>query len=80
METKGTGRARQGTICAPQWRGGGIVFGPTPRSYSYKMPKKMRRLALRSALSFKVQTTLQSLILLALMHQNKRIQKCFNYT
>ena len=48
-------RARQGTIRAPQWRGGGIVFGPTPRSYSYKMPKKMRRLALRSALSFKVQ-------------------------
>ncbi|ASE36685.1 MULTISPECIES: 50S ribosomal protein L4 [Staphylococcus] len=52
---KGTGRARQGTIRAPQWRGGGIVFGPTPRSYSYKMPKKMRRLALRSALSYKVQ-------------------------
>ncbi|MBF0748219.1 50S ribosomal protein L4 [Mammaliicoccus lentus] len=51
---KGTGRARQGTIRAPQWRGGGIVFGPTPRSYSYKMPKKMRRLALRSALSAKV--------------------------
>ena len=50
---KGTGRARQGTIRAPQWRGGGIVFGPTPRSYSYKMPKKMRRLALRSALSAK---------------------------
>ena len=43
-----------GTIRAPQWRGGGIVFGPTPRSYAYKMPKKMRRLALRSALSFKV--------------------------
>lgn len=52
---KGTGRARQGTIRAPQWRGGGVVFGPTPRSYAYKMPKKMRRLALRSALSFKVQ-------------------------
>lgn len=51
---KGTGRARQGTIRAPQWRGGGVVFGPTPRSYGYKMPKKMRRLALRSALSFKV--------------------------
>ena len=50
---KGTGRARQGTIRAPQWRGGGIVFGPTPRSHSYKMPKKMRRLALRSALSAK---------------------------
>lgn len=52
---KGTGRARQGTIRAPQWRGGGVVFGPTPRSYAYKMPKKMRRLALRSAISDKVQ-------------------------
>jgi len=52
---KGTGRARQGTIRAPQWRGGGIVFGPTPRSYGYKLPKKVRRLALKSALSAKVQ-------------------------
>ena len=51
---KGTGRARQGSIRSPQWRGGGIVFGPTPRSYSFKMPRKMRRLALRSALSSKV--------------------------
>ncbi|GKV55116.1 50S ribosomal protein L4 [Sporosarcina sp. NCCP-2222] len=51
---KGTGRARQGSIRSPQWRGGGIVFGPTPRSYSYKLPKKVRRLALRSALSTKV--------------------------
>ncbi|ARD48151.1 50S ribosomal protein L4 [Sporosarcina sp. P37] len=51
---KGTGRARQGSIRSPQWRGGGIVFGPTPRSYSYKMPKKVRRLALLSALSTKV--------------------------
>jgi large subunit ribosomal protein L4 len=51
---KGTGRARQGTIRAPQWKGGGIVFGPTPRSYSYKLPKKVRRLALKSALSEKV--------------------------
>lgn len=51
---KGTGNARQGTIRAPQFRGGGVVFGPTPRSYSYKMPRKMRRLALRSALSAKV--------------------------
>ncbi|ANU20921.1 50S ribosomal protein L4 [Planococcus plakortidis] len=48
---KGTGRARQGSIRSPQWRGGGTVFGPTPRSYSYKLPKKVRRLALRSALS-----------------------------
>ena len=51
---KGTGRARQGTIRAPQWRGGGVVFGPTPRSYGYKLPKKVRRLALKSALSMKV--------------------------
>jgi len=50
---KGTGRARQGTIRAPHWRGGGVVFGPTPRSYEQKMPRKMRRQALRSALSVK---------------------------
>ncbi|AIC92655.1 MULTISPECIES: 50S ribosomal protein L4 [Shouchella] len=52
---KGTGRARQGSIRSPQWVGGGVVFGPTPRSYSYKLPKKVRRLALKSALSSKVQ-------------------------
>ncbi|MFD1363527.1 50S ribosomal protein L4 [Lentibacillus salinarum] len=52
---KGTGRARQGSIRAPQWVGGGTVFGPTPRSYSYKLPKKVRRLALKSAFSSKVQ-------------------------
>ncbi|MDY0410048.1 50S ribosomal protein L4 [Virgibacillus soli] len=51
---KGTGRARQGSIRSPQWVGGGVVFGPTPRSYSYRLPKKVRRLALRSALSSKV--------------------------
>ncbi|MCK1997734.1 large subunit ribosomal protein L4 [Paenisporosarcina quisquiliarum] len=50
---KGTGRARQGSIRSPQWRGGGVVFGPTPRSYSFKLPKKVRRLALLSALSTK---------------------------
>lgn len=48
---KGTGRARQGSTRSPQWRGGGSVFGPKPRSYAQDMPKKMRRLAIRSALS-----------------------------
>lgn len=50
---KGTGRARQGSIRAPQWVGGGKVHTPKPRDYSQKMPKKMRRAALRSALSVK---------------------------
>ncbi len=48
---KGTGRARQGSIRAPHWKGGGVVFGPHPRDYSQDMPKKMRRLAFRSAIS-----------------------------
>ncbi len=52
---KGTGRARQGSTRAPQWRHGGIVFGPHPRTYEQKMPRKQRRLALRSALSVKSQ-------------------------
>lgn len=51
---KGTGRARQGSIRAPQWRGGGTVFGPTPRSYAYTMPRKQRRLAIKSVLSRKL--------------------------
>ncbi len=50
---KGTGRARQGSIRAPHYVGGGTVFGPTPRSHSQQMPRKQRRLALRSALSVK---------------------------
>lgn len=53
-QQKGTGRARQGSIRSPQWVGGGRAFGPTPRSYAYKLPRKVRRLALRSALSNKV--------------------------
>ena len=51
---KGTGRARQGSIRSPQFRGGGIVFGPTPRSYNYRLPRKVRQLAIKSALSQKV--------------------------
>lgn len=51
---KGTGRARQGSIRAPQWKGGGTVFGPQPRSYAIKLPRKVRRLAIKSALSSKV--------------------------
>ena len=51
---KGTGRARQGTIRAPPWAGGGTVFGPHPRSYAFKVPNKVVKLAMRSALSAKV--------------------------
>lgn len=52
---KGTGRARQGSIRSPQWVGGGVVFAPKPRDYSYSIPKKARRLAMKSALSSKVE-------------------------
>ncbi len=51
---KGTGHARQGSIRAPQWKGGGVVFAPTPRDYSFKMNKKEKVTALKSALSSKV--------------------------
>lgn len=51
---KGTGRARQGSTRSPQWVGGGVVFGPTPRKYTQAMPRKMRQLAIRSVLSAKV--------------------------
>jgi large subunit ribosomal protein L4 len=51
---KGTGRARQGSIRAPQWIHGGVVFAPKPRDYSYTVPKKIKRLAIKSALSSKV--------------------------
>ena len=51
---KGTGRARQGSTRSPQWRHGGIVFGPTPRSYAVKVNRKVSKLAMKSALSYKV--------------------------
>ncbi|WP_438313560.1 50S ribosomal protein L4 [Sporosarcina sp. FA9] len=72
---KGTGRARQGSIRSPQWRGGGIVFGPTPRSYSYKLPKKVRRLALLSAISTKVRE--ENLIVLEALALNAPKTKDF---
>lgn len=52
---KGTGRARQGSIRSPQWKGGGVVFAPKPRDYSYGTPKKVRRIAMKSVLTSKVQ-------------------------
>ncbi|MBD3308808.1 50S ribosomal protein L4 [candidate division KSB3 bacterium] len=52
---KGTGNARVGTIRSPLWRGGGVTFGPKPRDYSFSVPKKMRKVALRSVLTSKVQ-------------------------
>lgn len=51
---KGTGRARSGSSRSPIWRGGGVIFGPTPRSYGHKLPRKARRLAIKSVLSQKV--------------------------
>ncbi len=52
---KGTGNARAGTIRSPLWRGGGVIFGPKPRDYSFSVPKKMRKAAMRSVLTSKVQ-------------------------
>lgn len=63
---KGTGRARQGTIRAPQWRGGGIVFGPHPRDYRKGFPVKMRRGAMRCVLSLKVREA--SVLALEMLH------------
>jgi large subunit ribosomal protein L4 len=59
---KGTGRARQGSTRAPQWVGGGVVFGPSPRKYTQAMPRKMRRLAIRSVLSAKLRDERLSVI------------------
>ena len=70
---KGTGRARQGSIRSPQWRGGGITFGPKPRDYSQATPKKMRRAAIKSLLSQKVRdgeiTVVEDFVLPALKTQ-----------
>ncbi|MGI9254911.1 MAG: 50S ribosomal protein L4 [Thermomicrobiales bacterium] len=59
---KGTGRARQGSIRSPQWIGGGVVFGPHPRSYEQAMPRQMRRLAIRSVLSAKAKDGLLTVV------------------
>lgn len=59
---KGTGRARQGDVKAPQFVGGGIVFGPHPRDYSYSMPKKAKRLAMKSILSLKAQNATMKVV------------------
>jgi large subunit ribosomal protein L4 len=59
---KGTGRARQGTTRAAQFAGGGVVFGPVPRGYAHRLPKKMRRAALLSALSQKVQESAMTVV------------------
>jgi large subunit ribosomal protein L4 len=59
---KGTGRARQGSIRSPLWRGGGIALGPKPRDYAYRVPKKVRRAALCSALSLKVREGLLKVV------------------
>ena len=80
---KHSGRSRQGSIRSPQWEGGGIVFGPKPRSYRQRIPKKMRRLAIRCLLSDKVRenrmTVLQSLDLAdAKTHQVKTILQALN--
>jgi large subunit ribosomal protein L4 len=66
---KGTGRARSGSSRSPVWRGGGVVFAPKPRKYGFKLPKKVRRLALYSALSSKVQE--QQLIVLDALNLNE---------
>ncbi|MBM4286765.1 MAG: 50S ribosomal protein L4 [Deltaproteobacteria bacterium] len=71
---KGTGRARVGSTRSPLWRGGGVVFGPKPRSYAYKVPKKVRRQALKMALSSKLANG-QLLILDQYPHQEPKTKE-----
>ena len=77
---KGTGRARQGSIRSPQWKGGGVVFAPKPRDFSFKLNKKIKRLALKSVLSSKVRS--DKLIVLDELRLNevktKEMQKILN--
>ena len=72
---KGTGRARQGSIRAPQWRGGGVVFGPTPRSYEVKVNQKVRQLALKIALSDKLRNN--KLVVVDSLHFEQPKTKAF---
>lgn len=77
---KGTGHARQGSIRAPQWKGGGVVFAPKPRDYSFKLNKKEKRLALKSALTSRVAE--QKFIVLDELHldeiKTKKFQAVLN--
>ncbi|MEA3335846.1 MAG: 50S ribosomal protein L4 [Chloroflexota bacterium] len=75
---KGTGRARHGSIRSPQWRGGGAVFGPKPRSYRKKMPRKMRRQAMRSALSVKAGAD-QLIVVDALNMETPKTREMINF-
>ena len=81
---KGTGNARQGSIRATQFRGGGIPFGPTPRKYGFRLNRKVRRLALRSALSLKGQN--ENLVILDSLHMDEvktknfvKVMEAFNF-
>ena len=71
---KGTGRARSGSSRSPIWRGGGIVFGPQPRDYSYSVPKKVRKKALISVLSMKVKEE-KMMVLQRFSHWKKSVPK-----
>lgn len=73
---KGTGRARQGSIRSPQWKGGGVVFAPKPRDYSYTTPKKVRRLALKSVLTTKLRDN--EIIVVDEINMNEPKTKAFN--